>query len=153
MKFWLLSAILVVTSSAVCQSQKERINIGLVGNTKVLEDGKPVIEVGGYQCCGQVLAFHLPEKGWFVASVEPFPGYDFQKIGKLDGNKLTFNMDNRKYEIISDHPISSQVHTLDLWVVRITPPCDKADADSKLINSSTDFQFWLNTTLRKEEKD
>lgn len=148
MKFWIALTLLALSSSAAALQSLPRKRIYLeLGNVKVTENGESVIEVGGKCGAGQVLAFHLPRKGWFVASVEPFAGYDFQKIGKLDGNRITFKVDNRRYEIISDQPISSGARSLDLWVVRITPPADKADAGSRVISCSTDFKYWLETTL------
>ncbi|HEY0006481.1 MAG TPA: hypothetical protein VGB17_16990 [Pyrinomonadaceae bacterium] len=153
MKFLMVLTLLTLSSVvAVPQSApKERIYLKL-GNTKVTENGKLVIEVGGKCGSGQVVAFHLPQTGWFVASVEPFAGYDFRKIGKLDGHKIAFRMDDRRYEIISDQPISSQARSLDLWVVRITPPADNAHAESKVIGCATDFKYWLKTTLLVNEK-
>lgn len=153
MKSYLFVALLTLFSSASAlqSASPERIHLEL-GNTVITENGKAVIEVGGKCSGGHVLAFHLPQKGWYVASVEPFPGYDFQKIGKLHGNKISFQYDNRSYEIISDQPISGQVTSLDLWVVRISPPADKAHAENKTISCSTDFQYWLETVLLKEEK-
>jgi hypothetical protein len=154
MKFWIVLTLLMLFSSpAAAQSDsKKRIHLELMGNTKITENGKSVIELGVTCGGGQVLAFHLPKKGWFVASTEPSAGYDFQKIGKLDENQITFKVDNRKYVITSDQPISQQTTSLALWIVRITPPADKADAESKLISCATNFKYWLETTLLRIEK-
>ena len=153
MKIWIvLTLIMLFSSMVIAQSvSKERIYLQL-GNTIITENGKPVIEVGGKCGAGEVLGFHIPKKGWFVASVEPFADYNFQKIGKLEGNRITFKVDDRKYEIISNQPISPQISSLDLWVVKITPPADKSDANSRLISCATDFKYWLETTLQRNEK-
>ena len=144
--------IMLFSSAVVAQSaSKKRIYLQL-GNTIITENGQSIIEVGGKCGAGEVLGFHIPKKGWFVTSVEPFADYDFQKIGKLDGNKITFKIDDRKYEIISNQPISPQTFSFELWVVKITPPADKADANSKLISCATDFKYWLETTLQRNEK-
>jgi hypothetical protein len=124
-----------------------------LGNTTITEDGSRVIEIGGKCGGGGLLAFHLPQKGWFVVSTEPFPGYDFQRTAKLDGTRVTFNINNKRYEITSDHSISSTEQKLDLWVVQITPPTDKADAQSKVISCSTDFQYWLKSTLLRNVRN
>src|SRR5215813_12920569 len=123
-----------------------------LGDTIITEDDSRVVEIGGKCGAGRLLAFHLPQKGWFVVSSEPYPGYDFQKIASLDGNTITFSLNNRRYQITSDHPISPTEQKLDLWVVQITPPADKADAQSKLISCSTDFPFWLKSTLLRAVK-
>ncbi len=115
MKFWIVLTLLTLSASVVAlqSASKERIYLEL-GDTKITENSEPVIEVSGKCGGGEVLAFHLPKKGWFVASVEPFAGYDFQKIGKLDVNRITFKVDDHRYEIISDQPISRQTSSLEL---------------------------------------
>ena len=121
--------------------------MGFIGTTTVFEDGKAIFAVTGKNCCGQVVAFHTA-RGWFVASVDPFSPYDFQKIGKLDGNTISFKIDNRNYELKSDHPISSQTSKLDLWVVRIPPPFDKHEGNA--LSTATNFPFWLESNLTKQ---
>ena len=144
--------LLIALPFTVSQSiSTQDVNLQLV-NTRITENGESLFEVGGKCGGGKVLAFHLPQKGWFVCSSEPYAGYDFQKIGKLNGNRINFSIDNREYEIISDQLINSGSHLLDLWVVRITPPADKADADDKLISCASDFKYWLETTLFRKEK-
>jgi hypothetical protein len=148
--FLILVLLTLFTSAGAFQSPSaEKIRLDL-SNTIVTENGKAVIEVGGKCGGGQVLAFHLPPKGWYVVSVEPFEGYDFQKIGKLNGNKISFQYDNSNFEIVSDQPFSRQAETLDLWVVRIGPPADKTQ--DKRTSCATDFKYWLETTLLKDEK-
>lgn len=149
---FILIALLILMPFTTFQSiSTEKVNLQL-GNTRITENGETLIEVGGKCGGGKVLAFHLPEKGWFICSTEPYTGYDFQRIAKLNGNRIGFSIDNREYEIISDDAISSERQMLDLWVVRITPPADRADAASKLISCSSDFKYWLETTLLREDK-
>ena len=154
MRFWMALTLLAFSSSvpALQSPTKERIHLEL-GDTRVTENGETVIEVGGKCGPGEVLAFHLPEKGWFVvSSVKPSGGYGLRKIGKLDGNRITFEVNDRTYEITSDQPISPQTTSLDLWVINITSWTPKADAGSKSISCATDFKHWLKTTLFKDEK-
>lgn len=150
MKLWVGLLLVTLSIAGVQPPVQERINLEL-GDTKITENGEVVFEFSGKCGAGEVVAFHLPQKGWFVASVHPAAGYDFQKIGKLMGNKITFQMDNRRYEIASNQPISRQVSTLDLWIVQITPPAGKAHAESKLINCSSDFKYFLKNNVEKEE--
>ena len=154
MRFRVVLILLAFSSSvpALQSPTKERTYLEL-GDTRVTENGEPVIETGGKCGAGQVLAFHLPEKGWFVvSSVKPSGGYGLRKIGKLDGNRVTFEVNDRRYEIISDKPISPQTNSLDLWVINITSLTPKADAGSKSISCATDFKHWLKTTLFQDEK-
>ncbi|HEV8429369.1 MAG TPA: hypothetical protein VGQ41_15825 [Pyrinomonadaceae bacterium] len=149
---WVSMALLAVTSFFPVIQSGSTIRLEL-GDTTITEDGSRVIQFGGRCGSGGLLAFHLPQKGWFVVSTEPFPGYDFQRIAKLDGNKIRFSLNSKQYEITSDHPISSTEQKLDLWVVQITPPADKADAQSKSISCASDLQIWLKTRLLRDIKN
>jgi hypothetical protein len=154
MRFLMALTLLAFSSSvpALQSPTKERIYLE-VGNTKVTENGETVIEVDAKCEPGAVVAFHLPEKGWFVVSaVKPSGGYGLRKIGKLDGNKITFIVHDRRYEIISDKPLSPQTTSLDLWVINITSSTGKADADGKPISCATDFKQWLKTTLFRDKE-
>jgi hypothetical protein len=142
----------LLSSIVVAQSvSKERIHLQL-GDTIITENGKSVIESRGKCGAGEVLAFHLPEKGWFVASVEPSADYDFQKIGKLNGNRIAFELDDNRYEITSSHSISQIATSLDLWIARIAPPTDKPYSQSTSISCASDFKYWVKTTLLRNEK-
>lgn len=154
MRFWMALTLLAFSYSipALQSPTKERVYLEL-GNTRVTENGETVSEGGGKCGPGEVLAFHLPEKGWFVvSSVKPSGGYGLRKIGKLAGDRITFEIHDRRYEITSDKPISPQTTSLELWVINITSWTPKTDADSKSISCATDFKQWLKTTLFKEEK-
>jgi len=154
MRFWMALTLLAFSSSvpALQSPTKERIYLEL-GDTRVTENGEPVIEGGGKCGPGEVVAFHLPEKGWFVvSSVKPSGGYGLRKIGKLAGNRITFEVHDRRYEIISDQPMSPQTTSLDVWVINITSWTGKADADSKSISCATDFKHWLKTTLFRDKE-
>jgi hypothetical protein len=143
----LLSSIVAAQSTS-----KERISLEL-GDTVITENGKSVIESRGKCGAGEVLAFHLPEKGWFVASVEPSSDYDFQKIGKLDGNRIAFDLDGNRYEITSNQLISPEASFLDLWIVRVAPPIDKPFSRGTGISCASDFKYWVKTTLLKNQKN
>jgi hypothetical protein len=64
MKLWVALVLLALSSSVagLQSAPKEKVYLEL-GNTKITENGKSVIEVGGKCGGGQVLAFHLPQKG------------------------------------------------------------------------------------------
>lgn len=153
MRFWMALTLLAFASPvpALQSPTKGKIHLEL-GETRVTEDGETVIETGGKCGPGGVVAFHLPGKGWFVvSSVKPSGGYGLRKIGKLDGNRITFEVHDRRYEIISDQPLSPQTTSLDLWVINITGSTGKAYAD-KSIGCAADFKQWLKTTLFQDEK-
>ncbi len=152
MKFSLMAAILLValTYSSPQSNSTKDVYLQLV-NPQITENGELIYE-GGECGGGNLLAFHLPIKGWFVLSTEPQPEYDFQKIGKLSGNRISFSLDNRAYEIVSQEAIDPEKQQEELWVVRIAPPADHADKDGKLISCATSFKYWLAATLHRNEK-
>ena len=153
MRFWVALTLLSFAPSvpALQSPAKGKIHLEL-GNTRVTEDGETVIEAGGKCGPGGVVAFHLPGKGWFVVSVKKPSGAGFRKTGKLDGNRITFEVHDRRYEIISDQPLSPQTTSLDLWVINITSSTGKTDPDSKSISCADDFKHWLKTTLFKDKE-
>ena len=150
MKFWIILIVLLFSFSIFAQTTSQKSVVLELGNTIIAENGRTIFEVSGKCGSGEVVGFHLPKKGWFLASTKSFEGYDFQKIGKLDTNKISFKIDNQDYEIISDQPISPQVKFLNLWIVRITPPADKNQADGKSISCSSNFEYWLETNLQEK---
>lgn len=69
------------------------------------------------QVFGQVLFFSVPDKGRFILSPFPQKGYDFQKIGIITDNKLTFTFNGDKYEIFSKSTILGDGGTWNVWVM------------------------------------
>ena len=153
MKFWfILVTLLTPLPFTTFQSTStEKVTLQLAG-TSIKENGEKMIKIGGKCGGGKVIAFHLPENGWFVFSTEPYAGYDFQRIAKLNGNRISFSLDDSNYEVISDDAISSERQTLDLWVVRIPPPADKADAIGKATACFSDFKYFETKLLREEKR-
>src|SRR5207237_3504789 len=44
----------------------------------------------------------LPDRGRAFVSLTPRPDYDFKKIGIASENKITFTLDERRYEWVSE---------------------------------------------------
>ncbi len=70
---------------------------------------------GGFS--GPLPWFYVPGKGRFICSIQPHAGYDFQKIGELENNKLSFSYGGDNYEWISQEPILSHRGKWHLWVL------------------------------------
>ncbi|MBO0726852.1 MAG: hypothetical protein J2P52_14705 [Blastocatellia bacterium] len=80
--------------------------------------------------------FSVPGRGRFIFSIQPHEGYDFQKIGVIDGNKITFTHGGDKYEWVSSLPIINQRGKWNLWVL-VDPnfePGKQALDDTNLIS-------------------
>jgi hypothetical protein len=83
--------------------------------------GKSKSSIG---CQGALLWFYVPERGRFIFSLVPREGYQFEKIGVLDDNKIEFTANGERYEWVSSASILPNGGTWNLWVLhdsRYTP--------------------------------
>lgn len=64
---------------------------------------------------GAIIWIYLPGHGRFIFSLTPREGYDFQKIGIIQSNKISFQIEGDRYEWISNTPIFSG--DWNLWVL------------------------------------
>lgn len=96
------------------------------------------------QVFGQFIYFSVPGKGKFILSPFPQKGYDFQKIGVIIDNKLTFTFNGDKYEIVSKAPILGDGGTWNVWVLH--------DAASKT-PIAKDFPYLFPTGSGSKIKD
>lgn len=97
-----------------------------VGGLRVLVDGAPLaLSNHGSVSCDEDAAvlIYLPKHGAFYLSRKPVAGENFQKIGVVDGGRLTVFIDNRRYEFQSDHDILGLSKTGELWILHeLNPP-------------------------------
>jgi hypothetical protein len=68
-------------------------------------------------CAGAIIWFYLPERGRFILSLQPHPGYDFQKVGVIEHNRILFSLNGDQYEWRSEAPIVGQGGNWHLWVL------------------------------------
>ncbi|MBC7797133.1 MAG: hypothetical protein H7Z37_09705 [Pyrinomonadaceae bacterium] len=66
-----------------------------------------------------LLWFHLPDKGLFVASLTPREGYDFRRIGVLDNDKISFDVDGEKYSWTSGEPFFATEGVWNIWILHV----------------------------------
>jgi hypothetical protein len=66
---------------------------------------------------GSLLWLYVPERGRFIFSLAPRPGYSFQKVGILNDRKIEFIVDGEYYEWISAVPIMPNGGAWNLWVL------------------------------------
>jgi hypothetical protein len=90
-------------------------------------------------CTGSLLWFALPEQGRFIFSLAPHNGYDFEKVGVIEDNKIVFAWKGVRYEWISEAPIVGSGGVWNLWVLHdpkyvdgFRPPGDKRSEASRL---------------------
>ncbi len=80
--------------------------------------------------------FSTPGKGRFILSIQPHEGYDFQKIGVVEGKTISFTFGGDKYEWISGAPVINRGGKYHLWVMRDPDfePNKQALEDTNLIS-------------------
>jgi GWxTD domain-containing protein len=66
---------------------------------------------------GPVIWFHLQERGRFIFSLKPHEGYDFQKLGTIERNRIKFTLNNEQYEWVSDVPVVDTGGPWNLYVL------------------------------------
>lgn len=109
----------------------------LLVNGNVVSVGKPT-----NGCAGALLWFYVPGRGRFILSLVPREGYEFQKVGIIEDNRIEFTVNDNHYEWLSSSPILQGGGTWNLWVLhdpRYTPlfgsepePAKKKDVFEKL---------------------
>ena len=90
---------------------------------------------------GTLLWFYVPARGRFIVSLVPREGYEFQKIGIIEDNRIEFTASGNHFEWLSSAPIL-QPGIWNLWVLHDpnytplfgseAPPTRKKDVFEKL---------------------
>ncbi|MBO0858322.1 MAG: hypothetical protein J2P21_07645 [Chloracidobacterium sp.] len=70
---------------------------------------------GGF--AGPLPWFAVPGKGRFILSIQPHEGYNFQKIGVIEDNAISFTFGGDNYEWISGGPVIDHGGKYHLWVL------------------------------------
>lgn len=68
-------------------------------------------------CSGALIWLYVEDHGRFIFSLTPREGYEFQKVGIVDGNRIEFTLGGDRYEWLSASPILSGGGTWNLWVL------------------------------------
>jgi GWxTD domain-containing protein len=88
------------------------INYQLFINNELVAGGKR-----SGAAAGPIIWFHLPERGRFIFSLTPHPGYDFQRLGTIERNRMKFTLNNEQYEWVSDVPVVEAGGPWNLYVL------------------------------------
>jgi hypothetical protein len=117
-----------------------------VSNYQLKIDGTPLRTASVRRSCtGSLLWFALPEQGRFIFSLAPHAGYNFEKVGVIEDNKIVFSWKGVRYEWISGAPIVGSGGVWNVWVLHdptyvdgFQSPGDKRKGESKLEQVLTD---------------
>jgi GWxTD domain-containing protein len=88
------------------------VNYQLFVNNELVAGGK-----GSGPIAGPVIWFHLQERGRLIFSLTPRAGYDFQKLGTIERNKMKFTLGGEQYEWISEAPVVENDGPWNLYVL------------------------------------
>ncbi len=69
-----------------------------------------------------ILMVYVPGHGSFYFSRQPVSGYNFGKIGFVDGGKLTFTLDKTRYEFVSQTDMLGGAVSGEVWIYHDTRP-------------------------------
>ncbi len=82
---------------------------------KILINGTEVADPGSL--IAPIVYFYIPEKGRFILSLVPHPGYSFQKIGSVENNEISFAFKGDEYKLVSSTPILAAGGRWNVWVL------------------------------------
>jgi len=116
-------------------------------------------------CAGALVWFYVPGRGRFIFSLIPHEGYDFQKVGRIEHNKISFTRGGDAYEWTSSAPVvGASGGNWNLWVLhdanyvsdfdspeQIIESAPGATADSK--TSGTSSPEWLRDPLGRIRRE
>ena len=114
-----------------------------VKDYRLLVNGN-VISVGRSTktCAGALLWFYAPDRGRFIFSLLPREGYEFQKVGVIEDNRIEFTVNGNHYEWLSSSPILPGGGIWNVWVLHDPnytplfgsepPPAKKKDVFERL---------------------
>ena len=92
------------------------VDIG-VFKPRLLVNGECIDCAGSYGVRGPFIYFYAPGRGRFIFSLTAREGYEFQKVGLIQQNKIVFSMNGDYYEWISSEPILRDGGFYNLWVL------------------------------------
>lgn len=87
-----------------------------VSNYKLLVNGEAVWRSTS-GCAGALVWFSLADRGRFIFSLVPRPGYDFRKVGKVEHDRISFEWGGERYEWVSGQTVVTGGGNWNLWVL------------------------------------
>ncbi len=92
-------------------------------NLAVTIDGATVASDSGGVWGDGVLMACVPGHGFYYFSRQPVSGYNFQKLGSVNGRQLIFTLDKTHYEFVSQKDILGGAKSGEVWIYHdMRPP-------------------------------
>jgi hypothetical protein len=80
-------------------------------------NGETVFRSPGGGVAGSVVWFSTPGRGRFIFSLVPRPGYPFEKVGKIEHNRIAFEWAGDRYEWVTGQPVVGMGGNWNVWVM------------------------------------
>ncbi len=88
-------------------------------------------------CAGALVWFYVPERGRFIFSLIPHEGYNFQKVGRIENNRISFTLGGDAYEWTSSAPIvGTSGGNWNLWVLHDAGYVSDFDSQEQIIEGA-----------------
>jgi hypothetical protein len=88
------------------------VEFRLLRDGNLVATGKPESRFGG-----PLIWCYIEGRGRFIISLAPRAGYDFQKVGIIEGNRIEFTVKGEHYQWLSSSPILRDGGAWNLWVL------------------------------------
>ncbi|HEX8127613.1 MAG TPA: hypothetical protein VF527_00700 [Pyrinomonadaceae bacterium] len=86
---------------------------------------------------GALIWFYVPERGRFIFSLIPHEGYDFQKVGRIENNKISFTLGGDAYEWTSSAPVVGTSNgNWNLWVLHDAAYVSDFDSQEQIVEGA-----------------
>lgn len=111
-------------------------------------------------CEGALLWVYVPGRGRFIVSLIPREGYDFQKVGRIEDNKISFTLGGDVYEWTSSAPVVGTGGNWNLWVLHDAAYVSDFASQEQIVEGvegssqgeDTTSSRWLNETLESARR-
>lgn len=120
-----------------------------VTNYNLLVNGESAWRSSG-GCSGPLVWFSLADRGRFIFSLTPRPGYDFKKVGKVEHNKISFEWGEDRFEWVSGLPVVGGGGNWSLWVLH--DPDYSFDLYDKAAEGGNSGQPSVEQTMRRARR-
>jgi len=84
-------------------------------NLEAFVNGEKIAKGGGVS--GANIYFYFQGKGRFIMSAFPRKGFDLQKIGVIENNKISFTFNGDSYKFVSTSPVLGTGGKWNLWIL------------------------------------
>ena len=88
------------------------VEFRLLRDGNLVAAGKPKSNFGG-----PLIWCYIEGRGRFIFSLVPRAGYQFEKVGIIDGNRIEVTVKGERYEWLSSSPILRDSGAWNLWVL------------------------------------